>query len=105
MMDIIFAFGIVWVIYGFAGLLGFQVAIPKKAKARTWTKRYIRSQGLSWILLGVPWIILACASNGSNMHISTKILSLVLCSVPALLFTIIYDRKYKAIINEEEKSD
>lgn len=104
-MDIIFAFGIVWVIYGFAGLLGFQISIPARAKYRTWTKRYIRSQGLSWILLGVPWIILACVANGSNMHISIKILSLVLCSVPALLYTIIHDRKYRAKINEEEKSD
>ena len=104
-MDTIFAFGIVWVIYGFAGLLGFQVAIPKKAKARTWTKRYIRSQGLSWILLGVPWIILACVTKGRMTHISIKPLALVICSVPALLYTTIFDRKYKAIINEEEKSD
>lgn len=95
-MDMIFAFGIVWTVYGIVGLLGFQAAIPKKFKEQPWTKRYIRTQGLGWILLGCSWIILAYFTNGQELELSVKIIALIACSLPTLAYSIFINRKYKA---------
>lgn len=100
MMDMIFAFGIVWTVYGLIGLLGFQVATPRKFKGRSWTMKYICTQGLSWILLGVPWIILAYFANGKEVEFYVKIIALLVCSLPALAYSIFTNRKYKALSDD-----
>ena len=46
---------IFWIGYGILGLLGIQ-NIPSKYKGHSWTKGYIRKQGITWLLVGVPWL-------------------------------------------------
>ncbi len=98
-MDMIFVFGIFWTIYGLIGLFGFQFAIPKKFRGQSWTKKYIRLQGLSWIVLGVPWIILASFATAYEIELYTKIIALLILSTPALLYSLIAGRKYRALLD------
>lgn len=98
-MNIIFVMSIFWIIYGIAGILGFQV-IPKKFKEKDWTKSYIRKQGLSWIILGAPWLILYLIINDKTMDIFAATILFIVCAIPSFVYTIILDRKYKAMLKD-----
>lgn len=90
--------GLVWLIYGVAGLLGFQ-NIPATHKRHSWTKRYKRALGLSWLLLSMPWLILW--GIGQHQPIRHVVLLVFLCSLPSLIYTFLIDRKYKSLLGEE----
>ena len=51
-MDVILMLSTFWVIYGIAGILGFQI-IRSEYRGHRWTKTYVRLLGVSWLLLGV----------------------------------------------------
>lgn len=99
-MNSIFVFGVIWTLYGLAGLLGVQ-KIQKKFQDQTWTKQYIRSQGVSWLLLGIPWISLALATDNLNLG-PWMMLPLILgCTIPAFLYTLALNRTYTAKLDEK----
>ena len=52
-MNVILIMSAFWVIYGIAGILGFQI-IRSEYRGHRWTKTYVRLLGVSWLLLGVP---------------------------------------------------
>ncbi len=99
-MITILALGIVWTVYGLLGLLEFQV-IPDKFKGKEWTKSYIRSQGVSWLLLGIPWLIIYAVTHDMNLKTSTMAIILVVAALPTLVYGIINDRKYKKLLKEQ----
>lgn len=99
-MDTILVFGIIWTLYGLAGFLGIQ-KIPKKFQGQLWTTRYIRAQSLSWLLLGVPWIVLSLVTNTLNLS-PWMMLPLILgCTIPAFLYTLALNRTYTAKLHGE----
>lgn len=91
--------GVFCIVYGLAGLLGFQV-IPEKYKGKGWTKKYIRFSGTSWLLLGIPWLILYLVLRGKELDALSVIILLVACGLPCLIYTFINERKYKAMLRE-----
>ena len=103
-MNVLLFMSVFWILYGIAGLLGFQ-NIPAKYKGHSWTKDYIRSQGLNWLILGLPWFgfylvhtfLLAEAAITTGM----SVVILLLLSIPALIFSVIYEKKYKAMLAAE----
>ena len=105
-MYVLLFMSVFWILYGIAGLLGFQ-NIPAKYKGHSWTKDYIRSQGLNWLILGLPWFgfylvrtfLLAEAAITSGM----SVVILLLLSIPALILSVIYEKKYKAMLAAETK--
>lgn len=105
-MNVLLFMSVFWILYGIAGLLGFQ-NIPAKYKGHSWTKDYIRSQGLNWFILGLPWFgfylvrtfLLAEAAITSGM----SVVILLLLSIPALILSVIYEKKYKAMLAAETK--
>ncbi len=99
-MITVLAFGIVWTVWGLIGILGFQV-IPEKYKGKEWTKSYIRSQGVSWILLGIPWLIIYAVTHDMGLETSTICIILVIAALPTLVYGIINDRKYKKLLKEQ----
>lgn len=103
-MEVIFVMGIFWTLYGIAGLLGHQ-NIPAKYKGHTWTKDIIRCQGKTWLMLGVPWILLYLAATfffvDLNIKMGTWILIAALATVPGLVYTVIWEQKYKRLLAEE----
>ena len=101
-MNIFLFLGIFWSIYGVLGLFGFQV-IPSKYKGKSWTKSYIRCRGVSWMLLGFPW--LACYIVIHNMNIKYFIVVIIytIVSIPSIIYTIAYDRKYKPLLKNSQE--
>lgn len=97
-MDVFLFLGVFWTMYGIAGLFGYQ-RIPRRCKNQSWTKEYIRSSGVSWLMLGIPWMLLYGASLiwdiSSHWGIVTG-LALAL-SVPSIVYSIRMERKYKVM--------
>lgn len=92
-MDNIRFFAILWIIYGIIGLLGFQF-IPPEYKKHDWTKKYIRLQGLGWILLGVPWMA-AEFLFAFTEWLGVKVIILLVLSVPSLVYMICLERTFR----------
>ena len=105
-MGVILVLSIFWIGYGIVGLIGFQ-NIPAKYKGHSWTKDYIRKQGVTWLVLGLPWLGFYVARTfflaEANISTGMAIVILLLLAVPALITTIILERKYKAMLSAEDE--
>ena len=103
-MNVLFVMSIFWIGYGILGLFGIQ-NIPAKYKGHTWTKEYIRKQGITWLLVGVPWLafylIRTFAVLDADLNTGIEVLILIALSLPALITTIIWEKKYKAFLAAE----
>ena len=104
-MNVLFFMSVFWILYGIAGLLGFQ-NIPAKYKGHSWTKDYIHSQGLNWLILGLPWFRFYLVRTFLLAEIDTtgmSVIILLLLSIPALIVSICTEKKYKAMLATETK--
>ena len=88
---------IFWCLYGIAGLLGFQL-IPEQYKDRPWTKSYKRFRGLSWLMLGIPWLIVYFISRHTVLSWAVMVLILVAVSLPSIVCSAVMERKYKNLL-------
>lgn len=95
---------IFWIFYGILGLFGIQ-HIPNRYKGHSWTKEYIRKQGITWLLVGVPWLVFYFVRKFAIPHIEIRsgivCLILIALSLPSLIATVIWERKYKALLSVE----
>ena len=105
-MNVLLFMSVFWILYGIAGLLGFQ-NIPAKYKGYSWTKEYIRSQGLNWLILGLPWfgfyLVRKFLLAEADITTGLSIVILLLLSIPAVVVSIVYEKKYKAMLAAETK--
>ena len=99
-MGVILGLGIFWTIYGVAGIFGFQV-IDEKYRNHDWTAGYIRYRGRSWLMLGIPMLILCLLARSREINPLAMCLLILLCGIPAVVYTIINDRKYDRMRREE----
>ena len=103
-MRVLLFMSIFWIIYGISGLLGFQ-HIHSKYKGYSWTKEYIRCQGATWLMLGVPLLVFEriIAYFFADTHISFGVIIVIylILAMPSLVFTIIYEKKYNALLKWE----
>lgn len=106
-MNVILVMSVFWIGYGIVGLIGFQ-NIPAKYKGHSWTKAYIRSQGLNWLILGLPWFgfYLVRTFLLAELDITTgiSVVILLLLSIPALIVSIVLEKKYKAMLATEQSN-
>ena len=105
-MNVLLFMSVFWILYGIAGLLGFQ-NIPAKYKEHSWTKDYIRSQGLTWLILGLPlfgfYLVRTFLLAEAAITTGQSVGILLLLSIPAVVVSIIYEKKYKAMLAAETK--
>lgn len=101
-MDIILIMSLFWTIYGIAGILGFQI-ISDKYRGHDWTKNYIRSQGISWLLLGIPWLAFDRVMVHTSANIGTDLLCIILLAlaIPSFVCSLLNDKKYKYLLKNE----
>ena len=94
-----------WVIYGIAGILGFQI-IRSEYKGHRWTKTYVRLLGVSWLMLGVPWLLFDRIAVHTAANIGTGLLCIILLALamPSIAFTCLIDKKYRNILKNEQKT-
>lgn len=106
-MNVIKGMSIFWILYGIAGLFGYQI-IPSRFSGHSWTRAYIRSQGLAWILLGVPYFLLSFVlpSFFPDLVDSSGIVSILIIALgmPAFVYSLFADRKYKALLKKEQSN-
>lgn len=98
-MGVILGLGIFWTLYGAAGIFGFQV-INEKYRNHDWTASYIRYRGRSWLMLGIPMLILYLLASGRDINSLLMCLLILLCGIPSITYTIINDRKYAHLLKE-----
>lgn len=93
--------GLIWTLYGIAGIFGHQLKIPKKYKGKTWTKEYVRFQGLTWLILGVAFLVLYLLDKKFDFELTATI-SLILCaSLPSWVYAFIGEKKFKHRLKNE----
>ena len=101
-VNVILIMSAFWVIYGIAGILGFQV-IRSEYKGHDWTKAYVRLLGASWLMLGVPWLLFDRIAVHTATNIGTGLLCIILfaLAMPSIVFTFFIDKKYRNILKNE----
>lgn len=104
-MQVLLFMSIFWIIYGIAGILGFQHIHPKY-KGYSWTKEYIRCQGVTWLMLGVPLLaferIIAYFFADTHISFGVIIVIYLVLATPSLIFTVIYEKKYNALLKKND---
>lgn len=101
-MNVLLYISIFWIIYGILGLFGVQANIPKEFKGQIWTQKYIQKIGLSWLMIGIPWIVYYLLYCNNRLRFTFEVLILVVLSLPSIIFTFVIDKKYKALIKDCE---
>ena len=105
-MDFLRLLAIVYVVYGIAGLLGFQ-KIPEAHRDRPWTKSYIRWQAVSWIVAAMPLLVYVFWFSSGRCMISfeKRIGLLLLLFVPVLVFEWIRSRKFSKLLKGQKERE
>ena len=95
-----------WTLYGIAGLLGYQ-NIPKKFKGYSWTKEYIRHQGISWLILGVPLLVLYLIVNyfipEKDINAELLVIVMLVLASPSVWYTFVWEKKYEKMLKDGSK--
>ena len=92
--------GIIWFVYGLLGrCLGIQ-NIPDKYKVPSIEKEYKKCNGISWIMQGVSFVILGLLENAVDFNILELILVTIVFSVPAITYSVIFDKKFEKQLKE-----
>lgn len=91
-MKVVLWLSLFYIGYGIAGLLGFQV-IPDRCKGKEWTKHYVRCRGISWLLIGIPWLILYWVDMGQMWPFQIRAVLIVLCAVPSIIYSVMIEKR------------
>lgn len=94
--------GIFYMIYGVAGILGFQY-IPQKYRNRSWTGEFIRSRGIFFLITGALWIFVYIIDSFHRMNWITLAAVLILFSAPPMIYAVRTEKKYKLRLAEENR--
>ena len=105
-MSLVFILSLVWTAYGIAGILGFQ-KIPPEYQGHSWSKNYSREQGISFLMLGIPWLIFdgVLSLFSIELHSVLRICIIIVLAIPSIFYTSALDKKYKALLAAEESSE
>ena len=105
-MKVLLFMSVFWTLYGIAGLFGYQ-NIPKKLKGYSWTKEYIRLQGITWPMLGVPLLMLYFVVHyfipEENLNAELLVFSMLVLASPSVIFTYKWEKKYEKMLKDGTK--
>ena len=99
-MEVLFAMSIFDIVYGILGLFG-KMNIPEKYKGHEWTKDYTRGLAVSYILLGIPYLILYLAFSQYDPGLGKMFLFIILSALPSLIFVIFHEIKYSKLLKND----
>ena len=84
-----------WCVYGILGLFGVQ-RIPNRYRGTELEAEYKRFQGIGWLLLGIPWLVLwLFAHNVEIENLMLFMLMLAGLALPSLIYDFVGDRIYR----------
>ena len=105
-MKVLLFMSVFWTLYGIAGLFGFQ-NIPKKFKGYSWTKEYIHHQGISWLMLGVPLLVLYWVVNHfipeKDINAELLVIVMLVLASPSVWYTFVWEKKYEKMLKDGSK--
>ena len=105
-MKVLLFMSVFWTLYGIEGLFGYQ-NIPKKFKGYSWTKEYIRLQGITWLMLGVPLLMLYFVVHyfipEENLNAELLVFSMLVLASPSVIFTYKWEKKYEKMLKDGTK--
>lgn len=108
MENTLFTFGIFYVLYGIAGILGFQF-IPSKYRGHSWSRDYKRCRGISWLMLGLPWLVLAMVEAyvypDARMPAGLFAAVLVAISLPSVIYAFRMEGKFQGLLDRETENE
>ena len=103
-MFTVMSMGIFYSVYGVLGLLGVQV-IPSEYRGKPWTKSYIRRRGISWVIVGIPWLVFYLIVRDMEKNKLILLVMLITISLPSIIYSIVFERKYKALLKNEQDNN
>lgn len=105
-MKVLLFMSVFWTLYGIAGLFGYQ-NIPKKFKGYSWTKEYIRLQGITWLMLGVLLLMLYLVVHyfipEEKLNAELLVFSMLVLASPSVVFTYKWEKKYEKMLKDGTK--
>jgi hypothetical protein len=102
-MGIILLFGIFWAICGILSLFGIQY-IPEQYKNKSWTKDYVRSRGICWLLFGLSDFVIYFVLSAFNVTWLVVAGLLIFCNIPPTVYSSNIDKKYQEKLESEHES-
>lgn len=99
-MSVLFMMSIFYIGYGILGLFG-KMNIPEKFRNQEWTKDYSKEAGISYILIGVPWLILYFAFKQYDPGFAITFFLIILLALPSFFLVIHTERKYNKLIKKD----
>lgn len=90
--------GAYWTMLGILKLFGIGIA-NSKFQGHSWTKKYIKSCGWCYLLMGIPFIVLGLLDSYGIY--TASILERLLVGVPSFICAILIDNKYRKLAKEE----
>ena len=97
-MNVILYLGIFWMMFGIIGFIFKIQPLPEKYKPYRdlpCTKEYMRKIGLSWVMLGAPYIIIYVVNEISKIDAWINAISIILVAIPAIFYTVKAEKSYK----------
>ena len=103
-MSWVILLSVIWIVYGIAGLLGFQ-RMPPDFYGRSWVKEYKRASGIGWLMLGVPWLIAGLVFERVALNGTLRIVILAVLALPSIVYTVRLTGKYRERADQERKEE
>ena len=105
-MKVLLFMSVFWTLYGIVGICGYQ-NIPKKFKGYSCTKEYIRHQGISWLILGVPLLVLYLIVNyfipEKEINAELLVMVMLVLASPSVAYTFVWEKKYEKMLKDGTK--
>ena len=101
-MDTMLMFGVFMTLYGFLGIRGVN-AINEEYKGTSFEKEYKKFRGISWLLIGIPWIAIHFLFEYTDLPLVARCLIISASAVPSIWYSVVGDKKYKKLFEEEKK--
>lgn len=85
-MTTILILSIVWIIYGILGLFGIQ-NVPKEVKGTAYERDNKRKSGISWLLMGIPYLTAYIFIKDKDLPAGLVALVLIILVIPSIVYS------------------
>ncbi len=100
-MDVTFFLSIIWIIYGIAGLLGYQ-NIPEKYKGYSWTVQYKQLAGIGWLILAIPSFVSNFLIRIFTWPHYINLITIILSGAVSIVYSRYQEKKFSKILAAEQ---
>lgn len=100
-MDVTLILNIIWIIYGIAGLFGYQ-KISEKYEGYSWTVQYKQLAGIGWLILAIPSIVSNILIRIFTWPHYINLITIILSGAVSIVYSIYQEKKFSKILAAEQ---